>query len=181
MASKIQLFLCYAPQDESLAEELGQYMGGLQRQGFFDVYDAREISAGEEWAKEIDKYLNSADIILLLISSYFINSDFCYLVETRRAIERHMRGEACVIPVILRPVYWKQTPFAGLQPLPRNNKPVSDSSWFSQDHALFDVAEGVRKVAEKLRPEEVFPMVSSRSLRKAAEKLYQEEGGNQSL
>src|SRR5260370_28230925 len=118
MASKIQIFSCYAPQDEDLARELGEHIGALQRQGFFDIYDAREISAGEEWEKEIDRYLRSADIILLLISVYFINSDFCYLIETQQAIERHMSGEACVIPVILRPVYWEKTPFARLQSLP---------------------------------------------------------------
>ena len=67
-----------------------------------------------------------------------------------QALKRHERGESRVIPVLLRPVYWGKTPFAKLQPLPKNKKPIMGTGWLSQDEALFDVAEGIRKVAEEL-------------------------------
>lgn len=150
MAFEMQVFLCYASRDEVFAKELKIRLRGLQRQGFFTIFDEHAISAGEEWAKEIDKYLSAAHIILLLVSQYFIDEDFCYIVEMERAIERHRREEACVIPIILRPVYWGRTPFAKLQPLPRNGIPIIDGSWFSQDHAFFEVVEGIRLAAEKV-------------------------------
>lgn len=150
MVATLEVFLCYAHKDELLREELAVYLRGLQRQGFFRVWYDREISAGTEWAREIDKHLNTAQIILLLISQYFMDSDYCYCIEMSQALKRHERGEARVIPVLLRPVYWKRSPFAKLQPLPKNEKPVMGTSWPSLDEALFDVAEGIRKVAEEM-------------------------------
>ena len=152
MASTIEIFLCYAHEDVDALKELVIHLGVLKRQGFLNVWFDREISAGEEWAREIDKHLNTAQIILLLVSHYFMVSDYCYLVEMKQAIERHERGEARVIPVILRPVYYQKSPFAKLQPLPINRKPVMSSGWHSQDEAFFDVAEGIRKAVEELSP-----------------------------
>ena len=42
--------------------------------------------------------------MLLLVSAFFLASDYCWDVETKRAVERHDQGEAKVIPVLLRPV-----------------------------------------------------------------------------
>ncbi|MEH1888263.1 MAG: toll/interleukin-1 receptor domain-containing protein [Nostoc sp.] len=79
---------------------------------------------GEEWDYQINDNLNTADIILLLISSDFLFSKYCWDVEVKKAIERHHAGEACVIPVILRSVDWSGAPFAKLQALPKNAEPV---------------------------------------------------------
>jgi hypothetical protein len=149
MASNIEIFLCYAHEDELLRNELARHLGVLKRQGFFEIWHDREIIAGTEWEHEIDKHLNTAQVILLLVSQYFFDSDYCYLVEMKRAIERHEHGEAKVIPVILRPVYFQKTPFAKLMSLPTNRKPVTDSSWYSLDEAFYEVAEGIRKAVEE--------------------------------
>jgi hypothetical protein len=86
-------------------------------------------------------------IILLLISPDFMNSDYCYGVEMRQAMERHKRGEALVIPVILRPVHWQGAPFSRLQALPRDAKPVTN--WVDQDDAFFYVTEDILKALTK--------------------------------
>jgi internalin A len=65
---------------------------------------------GAEWKNQIDEHIETAHIILLLISAEFINSDYCYDVELKRAIARHDAGEARVIPIILRPCDWLKTP-----------------------------------------------------------------------
>lgn len=149
MASNIEIFLCYAHEDELLRNELARHLGVLKRQGFFEIWHDRVIIAGTEWEHEIDKHLNTAQVILLLVSQYFFDSDYCYLVEMKKAIERHEHREARVIPVILRPVYFQKTPFAKLMPLPTNRKPVTDSSWYSLDEAFYDVAEGIRRAVEE--------------------------------
>jgi hypothetical protein len=150
MPVNLEVLLCYAREDELLCKELVIYLSGLQRQGFFNIWYDRKISPGIEYEQENDKHLNTAHIILLLISQYFMNSNYCYLVEMQRAIERHECGDARVIPILLRPVYFQRAPFAKLMPLPTNRKPITDSSWDSIDEAFFDVAEGIRKAAEEL-------------------------------
>src|SRR5260370_29071225 len=143
----VSIFFCYAHEDEALLNKLKAHLRSLQRQGLIDVWHDRDISAGTEWEQEIKKHLNEANIILLLVSPDFMDSDYCYSIEMKRALERHQHGEARVIPILLRRVYW-QGILGTLQALPTDAKPVR--SWPDVDEALFDVTEGIRKVVEQL-------------------------------
>src|SRR5438270_791911 len=143
----IEIFCCYARADQLLLKRLISYLAPLQRQVVITVWADTDIDAEAEWEKEIEKHLNIAQIILLLVSPDFMASEYCYSKEMKRAIERHEAGEARVIPVILRPVYWQGSPFGKLQALPTNGKPVRN--WRNQEQAFFDMAEGIRNVAEK--------------------------------
>ena len=116
------------------------------------MWHDREITAGTEWEREIDTHLNSAQIILLLVSPDFMDSDYSYSIEMKRAMARHERGEARVIPVILRAVYWQGAPFGKLQALPTDAKPVMSRYWHNLDEAFFDVAEGIHEAIKKLMP-----------------------------
>ena len=146
----IKIFFCYAHEDELLLTKLKAHLRPLQRQGLIDVWHDRDISAGTEWEQEINKQLNTAQIILLLISPDFMDSDYSYGIETKRAMEREKRGEARVIPIILRPVYWQEAPFGKLQALPKDGKPVTSSNFLNWDEAFYDVAEGIREVVIQL-------------------------------
>jgi formylglycine-generating enzyme required for sulfatase activity len=103
---------------------------------------------GEEWAAEIDEHLNSAQIILLLISPDFIASDYCWSVEVERAMVRHDASEARVIPVILRPCDWQGAPFSKLQARPTDAVPVT--KWTDRDEAFFDVEQGIKAAVEEI-------------------------------
>ncbi len=109
----------------------------------------RGIGAGDEWKAQIDDHLRSAHIILLLISSDFLTSDYCYDIEMKLALERHDRGEAVVVPIILRDVDWSGSKFSHLQALPKDAKPIS--SWQNIDEAFADVARGIRKLISRLQ------------------------------
>ncbi len=144
--SALEVFVSYAREDESLRAELDQHLSLLVRQGWIRPWHQREIAAGDEWRGQIDERLGAADLILLLVSSSFLGSDYCFDVESRRALERHVRGEARVIPVIVRPCDWATAPFAELQPLPEDGKPVT--TWDNRDEAWLDVVRGLRHAAE---------------------------------
>lgn len=143
----ITVFYSYAHEDESLREQLEKRLSMLRRQGLISEWHDRQIAAGTEWAKEIDAHLETASVILLLVSSDFLASDYCYDIEMQRALERHARGEARVIPIILRPCEWQQAPFAHLQALPHNGK--SAAEWNNLDAAFLDITQGIRKALEQ--------------------------------
>lgn len=145
----IEVFFSYAHEDEELKDELVKHLSFLKRQGVITAWHDREITAGTEWADEIDTHLNTARIILLLISSDFLASDYCYDIELTRAMERHVTGEACIIPIILREVDWKGAVFGKLQALPKNAEPITN--WVNRDQAFADVARGIRKAVEELK------------------------------
>ena len=140
--ASIEVFYSYAHEDEALIKGLRKQLSILKRQDVIcDWYD-REIMAGTEWKGQIDQHLNSAGVILLLISPDFLASDYCYDVEMKRAVERHEQGDAHVIPVLLRKVHgWQCAPFGKLQALPTGEKPVT--SWRIRDEAFADVARGI--------------------------------------
>jgi hypothetical protein len=137
-----EIFYAYSHRDEALRNELEKHLSILRRSGAIASWHDRKIDAGSEWQSEIDGHINSANVILLLISSDFVASDYCHDVEMRCALERHSAGEATVIPVILRPVDWKGSEFGHLQALPTDGKPVT--TWDNVDDALKNVAEGIR-------------------------------------
>lgn len=87
----------------------------------------------------------------MLISPDFVNSDYCYETETIRALERHHRKEALVIPIIIRPCLWSETPFKVIQALPTDGKPVT--SYVNTDEAWLNIAEGLLKVVNEILEE----------------------------
>jgi hypothetical protein len=146
--AKSKVFFSYSHKDEELRDELEKHLSILKRQGVIAGWHDRKIGVGREWADEIDKHLNTADVILLLISADFMASDYCYDIEMKRALERHEAGEARVIPVILRPVDWRGAPFGKLQALPTDAQPVT--KWSNRDEAFKNVAQGIRVAVKEL-------------------------------
>src|SRR5437763_4931820 len=140
--NSVEVFYSYAHEDEKLRDELKKHLSNLKRQGVITDWYDRDISAGKEWNEEIERHLNSAKVILLLISPDFMNSDYINEVEVTRAMERHESGEARVIPVILRPVDWEGAPFSKLQALPTDA--VAVTLWKNEDEAFLSVAKAIR-------------------------------------
>ncbi|MBD1866114.1 toll/interleukin-1 receptor domain-containing protein [Cyanobacteria bacterium FACHB-471] len=149
----MKLFFSYAHKDEALRDTLATHLALLKRQGIISTWHDRDISAGTEWAQAIDSNLNTADIILLLISANFMASDYCYDREMQRALERHHNGEARVIPILLKPCDWQSAPFGKLQALPiaHGAGAKSVTQWSNEDEAFTAIAQGIRKAAEEIK------------------------------
>lgn len=146
--SSIEVFYSYAHEDASFRTTLEKHLSLLHRQGLITAWHDRQIVPGTDWRQTIDTHLERASVILLLISADFLASDYCYGIEMHRALERHRAKQACVIPILLRPVDWRGAPFAHLQALPTNAKAVT--IWKNRDAAFADVAAGLRRAIEDL-------------------------------
>ena len=145
---ELNVFYCYAHEDQSFRERLERHLSNLKRLYHLNTWFDRQILPGEHWEEAIEKNLNTADLILLLISPDFMASDYCYSKEMKRALRRHEKGEARVIPIYLRPVHWKDAPFSTLQMLPKDALPVI--LWPNLDEALYDAALGIERVITNL-------------------------------
>jgi tetratricopeptide (TPR) repeat protein len=148
-SSAIRLFYSYSHKDQKLRQELEKHLSILRRQGVIAQWHDQQIDAGENWRDAIDAHLRDAQIILLLISPDFLASSFCYDVEVRTALTQLQAERARVIPIILRPTDWGETPFSDLQALPKDAKPVT--LWSNRDAAFLNIARGIREVAEELQ------------------------------
>lgn len=160
------IFFSYSHKDEVLRNELEAHLALLKHEGLVEAWHDRRIIAGDDVDDSIFSQLEAADIILLLVSSDFINSAYCFSREMARAMERHHAGQARVIPVILRHCDWSRAPFGKLLAAPRDGKPVA--SWPDRDEALADVARQVRQAVEAsgtadAKPAKVNPVVSGQT------------------
>ncbi|MDA2937875.1 toll/interleukin-1 receptor domain-containing protein [Acidobacteria bacterium AH-259-A15] len=148
MSSNVTVFFAYAREDEELRDKVEIHLSLQKKQSLISTWHDREIAPGKDWEQEIDQQINSANVILLLISADFIDSDYCWGKEMARAMERHAAKEARVIPIIVRPCDWKKAQFGKLQALPRDGRAVT--IWGNEDEALADIAAGIRSVVEEI-------------------------------
>ena len=155
----IKLFISYADaeKDEKLVEEFEKHLSGWRQPGLIHIWSKRKIGAGKDWLKETEKHLRAADIILLMISPDFIDSDNLYNNELRRAVEQYELEEATVIPIILRSVYWEGTLFGKFECLPENRSAVTSRDWIHTDEAFHNISNSlgdiIRGKIEKKRQE----------------------------
>jgi hypothetical protein len=145
----VRLFYSYSHKDEALRDELITHLTLMKRQGEIAPWHDRAILAGDDWKGQIDKNLEEADIVLLLVSPDFLASDYCYDIELGQALKRHEQGLVRVLPIILRPVVWGKAPFARFQALPRDGKAVV--LWPNRDEAWVNVAQGIAAVVKQLQ------------------------------
>ncbi len=145
-------FISYSNKDAELLTQLHEHLSALQRQQLLAAWTDREIHAGGMIERHIDEQMESADLYLLLVSSAFIQSDYCYQKEFSRACERQRKEEAIIVPVIIREFDWKIPELRQFKALPEDGKPVVSRHWHTPDEAFANVAAGLRALIERGRP-----------------------------
>jgi hypothetical protein len=140
---KLRIFLCYAREDELMKKELLRSLKPLERLGHVETWHDGLIDPGTQWEHEIHSHLSTADLVLVLVSPDFMASQYAIEVELKTALRRHQTSEAKVIPVLLRPAAWYDTPVGGLQALPDDGRAIT--RWGDRDDAWLNVYEGLRR------------------------------------
>src|SRR5450631_809735 len=145
----VSVFISYSHNDEAFRKELSAHLAALKDEGKVSEWNDHLIMGGEEWDETIKRRMDNADIILLLLSADFIDSEYVRDNEIPAAIARHERGEAVVIPVFLRRFdYSVHAPYAKLQGYPEGARPVA--LWENRDEAYYSVVKGIRLVADRI-------------------------------
>jgi hypothetical protein len=144
----LEVFISYVARDEALLNDLLDHLSALKRANIIHEWYSRKVQAGQVTQAEINRYLQLANIILLLVSASFMASEYIHSVELQQAMSLHASGKARVIPIIIRPCDWQGTAFSGLKSLPENGQPVT--GWPNQDNAFLDIVRGIREVADAL-------------------------------
>ena len=144
----LTLYFCYAQREKALRAALEAHLEPLKQQGLIRTWYDDQIRAGVEKRTEMRLHLQTADVILLLISSTLFASDDLLQEGISQALTRHERGEALIIPILMRPVDLEATPIGALRVLPSNGIPVS--KWRNRDEALADIARGIRMAVNAL-------------------------------
>lgn len=147
---KLKVFISYSHKDEDIKNELDNHLIGLKRSDKIEVWNDRQIIAGEEWNEEIIAELKAADIIILLISANFLNSKYIWEKEVAIAMERHKNKTARVIPVIAKSCDFSDMSFAAIQALPKNAAPINGFKDGERDLVYTEIAKSIKTVVDYL-------------------------------
>ncbi|GAB3517661.1 COR domain-containing protein [Emticicia fontis] len=104
-----KIFVSYSKFDDVYKEEFKQHMVTLKRQGLAEIFDDRQIELGVQWDDILKQKIDECDYFVCLISRGFLNVDYIYEDEIPRAIKQGKR----IIPVIIKPCEWMNTPIKG--------------------------------------------------------------------
>ncbi len=143
----ITVLLCYDKEDARKVRHLRNHLSLLEQNGIISILDYGDIAPGSDREQEMNKSLDEAQVILLLISSSFLGSKYPYKIEMQEAIKKHEQKKARVIPILLSPVHWEEPPIANLQPLPDSARPIA--RWRPQAEGYKNVAEGIKRVVDQ--------------------------------
>lgn len=146
---RAKVFVSYSHLDEKFRNELVVQLTILSNKGYLDWWTDQQLVPGDEWEQEILDKLDDSDIILLLVSAYFLASSFCWSVELAKAIQRHDQGTARVVPIYVRDCVCEETPIEKLHGVPRKDRPVS--TWKDRHKAWTSVAKGIQEAVEAWR------------------------------
>ncbi|WP_245706954.1 COR domain-containing protein [Thiothrix caldifontis] len=147
----VKLFISYAHEDEKpYREELDKRLKAIKRQyPMLEPWHDRNLLAGEQVHDKILQQLEVADIVVLLISPDFVDSDYCFSHEMEIALKQYEQNQNIVIPIIIRDTAdWHTYQIGNHVALPTDGKPLCD--WSSPDKFWADVQQGIRKQVENL-------------------------------
>jgi hypothetical protein len=152
---KVKFFYSYSSEDKEWLNKLKAHMSIFRRTGEIDVdeVDFKNMSPGKKWHETICNDLNSADIVLLLISPSFLASDYCF-TELEIALELMEKDLLRVIPIYIHYCLNKIAVLEKLSWLPSREYPIVGSGyWPSENKAYLEVVEGLDKVIEEVKIE----------------------------
>ena len=138
----VKVFISYSHEDKQFKEKLELWLEPYKKE-LIELWTDSEILPGEFYDKKIINKLENADVIIFLVSTAFLGSNYITNIELKRAITLHESGHSNVIPVIVRKCIWEDQ-LGKIQVLPTNRKAINN--WDNEDDAFHDVTTGLLKV-----------------------------------
>jgi hypothetical protein len=112
-----------------------------------DIWQDQLLLPGEELEKTIMNEIGKAEVVCLLVSPNFINSDYCFSKEMEEALNKMRSTGSKVVPIIVTSTpLWHKFEIGKLSALPKDGKPVEE--WSSEDAAWTDVVQKISKLVE---------------------------------
>jgi internalin A len=150
MSKLLHLFVSYAPQDIDYRDDFIKHLASLRRSGKVKIWSDNQIEPGVDWDEETKEHLRQADIVALLISSDFMNSDKIWDNELQQSLDRREKGEAVMlIPILIKPCEIGNTVLGKIQRLPRDQQAVSSHS--NKDEAWYKIAVEINAVVDNFQ------------------------------
>ncbi|TAJ82090.1 toll/interleukin-1 receptor domain-containing protein [Reyranella sp.] len=139
----VTVFISYSHADAAVLERLHKHLAMLRRDSIIKAWTDHEILPGDRFDAVIKSSLENSALFLALVSPDYLASNYCYEKEFQHALTLMKAGRLRIVPIIVEPCDWQNSPFGQFMALPKDGKPVSD--WTNANTAYLDVVGGLRR------------------------------------
>ncbi|HJQ33438.1 MAG TPA: toll/interleukin-1 receptor domain-containing protein [Pyrinomonadaceae bacterium] len=146
MQPRTKVFISYSHKDAKWVERFRVHLKPLEREGAVERWDDAMLKPGLKWRDEIRKGIEAAKVAVLFVSADFLASDFIMTNELPPLMAAADEDGAVIIPVIVSPSRFEQTPeLSRFQTLKENppHKPLSNMSRSSQENVFVKLTEAI--------------------------------------
>ncbi len=146
---KPMVFISYSKSNVTQRKRLESELKILKNEGLLaSHWHDRMIDPGDKWDDTIQSKLAEVDVVIILVSSDALATDYINEHEIPKALELHNAGQTVVVPVILKACRWDKTALGTLNALPEKAKPLNE--WPLSSAGWKSIADGLAKVFQKL-------------------------------
>lgn len=142
-----KVVISYSQDDSRWLEMLKTHLALLVRQQVVDLWDDTRIETGVRWEQAISDALNAADLALLLVSKNFFSSHFIMHYELPLILQRYSRGQLSLLPLILSPCLYSQSPLKEYQAFNALDNPLSELTSSERDKIFVRLAKAISKLS----------------------------------
>jgi len=147
------VFISYSHKDEEWKKLLETHLRVLEMQEMLNIWEDRQIEAGDNWYPEIENAINNANIAVLMITANFLTSKFIVGEEIPKLLERREKEGVRVIPVIVKPCAWTHVQWLSkIQARPKDGRALSAGNEHQIDADLSSLAEEIARIIANSRP-----------------------------
>ena len=145
-----KVFVSYSRKDASWFQRLYEHLRPLAATGHFELWSDSDITPGESWRDAIQRSIESANAIILLISPDYLASEFIANLELPQLIEAAKARSVPIIPILIRPTAYQS--LIGQPSVNPDGMALYDLSHDSQEEVLTSAAERIYKTLAQEAP-----------------------------
>lgn len=141
-----KIFISYSKADAHYLQQFENHLSALKRNGSISTWNCRQLLPGEKWDGKIKKELEEADIIIFLVSSDFLATDYIWDIEIKYAIDKENTNPDAVkvVPIIIRSCVWEDTPLSAYNTAPKKAQVITLSN--NLDEAFTEAVKDLKKI-----------------------------------
>lgn len=150
---KLRIFFSYSHKDEQYRDELDKHFTMLKRNCRIETWHDRKIMPGDNWDATIKQQLETADIVLIMISADLLNSDYIWEQELG-IVQRRLENKDGIkaIPIFVRPCFTEGLKFMDIQGAQQDDQ--GKLPWISssadRDDTYTKIVQGIKKAIDAM-------------------------------
>jgi hypothetical protein len=139
-----QVFISYSHKDKKWRDELDTQLKPYVRDGSIISWSDPQIAPGSQWFTEIQSALANTKVAVLLVTPYFLASDFIHKHELGPLLKQAEQGGVKILWVPIRDSAYKQTALNNYQAALSPGTPLAAMTTAKRDRAWVDICEVIQ-------------------------------------